>query len=70
MQIKILNKGYLLVELTTPKLIVVRKDDEGGIEVGPYLTEIDTGIFYSKYDFGNILKIKVLGFGLDIWWMV
>jgi len=68
MQIKILNKGYLLGHITTPRLILVRKDkDNGEIEFGPYLTEVDTGIFYSKYDYGNILKVKVLGFGIDIW---
>jgi hypothetical protein len=69
-QIKILNKGYLLLEVTTPEVVLLRKDEFGGYEVGPYITKIETGFFYSKYDYGNILKVKVLGFGLDIWWIV
>ena len=69
MQINVFNKGWLLVEFTTPEIILFRKvEDE--IEIGPYITKIDTGLFYSKYDYANILKLKVLGFGLDIWWMV
>lgn len=70
MQINILDKGYLLVELTTPEVILLRKDEYGFYEFGPYVTKIDTGFFYSKYDYGNIIKFKILGFGLDIWWMV
>jgi len=70
MQIKILNKGYLLVNITTPEVLIYRKDEEGEIEIGPYITKIDSGFYYSKYDYGNILKIKLLGFGLDIWWFI
>lgn len=70
MQIKILNKGYLLIEITTPEILVYKKDEFGDIEVGPYITKIDSGFYFSKYDYGNMLKIKLLGFGLDIWWMV
>ena len=70
MQIKIFNKGYLLIEITTPEVLVYKKDEMGDIEIGPYITKIDTGIFYSKYDYGNILKIKILGFGLDVWWFI
>ena len=70
MQIKILNRGHLLIAFTTPDFLIMRKDENGDIEIGPYLSNADSGIFYSKYDFGNMLKIKVLGFGIDIWWMV
>jgi len=71
MQIKILNKGYLLVELSTPEIILIKKDKEyGDLEIGPYLTKADTGVFFSRYDYGNILKLKFLGFGLDIWWFI
>ena len=69
MKLNVFNKGWLLVEFTLPEVILYRKD-ENDIEIGPYITKIDTGVFYSKYDYGNIVKITVLGFGLDIWWMV
>ena len=70
MQIRVLNKGHLLIAFTTPDLLIIKKDENGDIEIGPYLSNTDSGVFYSKYDFGNMLKIKILGFGIDIWWMV
>jgi len=68
MKINILNRSNLLVEFTTPS-IVLHKKNETEIECGPYLTDLNTGIFYSKYDYGYMLKLQVLGVGLDIWWM-
>jgi len=71
MQIRLLNKGYLLLEVTTPNIILIRKDkDNGEIEFGPYITNVDTGVFFSKYDYGNIFKVKILGFGIDLWWFI
>lgn len=68
MKLNILNRSNLLIEFTTPN-IVLHKKNETEIECGPYLTDLNTGIFYSKYDYGYMLKLQVLGFGLDIWWM-
>lgn len=68
MKFNIFNRSNLLIEITTPRVLLHSKI-ENEIECGPYLTELDTGIFYSKYDYGYMLKLKVLGFGLDIWWM-
>ena len=70
MKLNVFDKGWLLVEFTLPEVILFRRDENDDLEIGLYITKIDTGLFYSKYDYGNILKIKVLGFGLDIWWMV
>lgn len=68
MKINILKKSNLLIEFTTPSVLFHKKDEQE-IECGPYLTELNTGIFYSKYDYGYMLKIQILGFGIDAWWM-
>jgi len=68
MKINIFNRSNILVEFTTPNIVLHRKN-ENEIECGPYLTDLNTGIFYSKYDYGYMLKIQILGIGLDIWWM-
>lgn len=68
MKINLFNKSNLLVEFTTPTILLHRKEEQE-IECGPYITELNTGIFYSKYDYGYILKLQFLGFGLDVWWM-
>jgi len=68
MKINILSRSNLLIEFTTPTLLVHRKDEQE-IECGPYLTNLNTGIFYSKYDYGYMLKVQILGFGIDAWWM-
>ena len=69
MKISVFNRSNILIDFTTPK-ILIHKNDELEIECGPYITELDTGIYYSRYDYGYMLKVKILGFGLDIWWML
>lgn len=68
MKINILNKSNIMIEFTFPSILFHRKNEQE-IECGPYLTDLNTGIFYSKYDYGYMLKLQVLGVGLDIWWM-
>jgi hypothetical protein len=65
----VLNKDKLSIRLTHPKLLLHRKSDFGDIECGPYLTDTETGIFYSRYDYGHAFKLQFLGFGIDIWWL-
>jgi hypothetical protein len=65
----LLSKDKLLIKLTYPKLLLHRKGDLGDIECGPYLTDIETGIYYSRYDYGYSFKLQFLGFGIDIWWL-
>ena len=68
MKINLFNRSNFFVVFTTPKLLLHKKEEQE-IECGPYLTDLNTGIFYSKYDYGYILKLQILGFGLDVWWM-
>ena len=68
MKINIFNRSNIFIVITTPN-IVLHKKNETEIECGPYLTDLNTGIYYSKYDYGYMLKLQILGFGLDIWWM-
>jgi len=65
----ILSKDKFSIRLTHPKLLLHRKSDFGDIECGPYLTDVETGIFYSRYDYGHAFKLQFLGFGIDIWWL-
>lgn len=65
----IVNKEKLSIKITYPKLLLHRKNDFGDIECGPYLTNAETGIFYSRYDYGYVFKLQFLGFGIDIWWL-
>jgi len=66
---RILDKGKLSIKITYPKLLLHRKSDFGDIECGPYLTDTETGIYYSRYDYGYVFKLQLLGFGIDIWWL-
>jgi len=68
MKICLLNKSNLFIAITTPS-VLLHKKEETDIECGPYITNLNTGIFYSKYDYGYMLKLQILGFGFDIWWM-
>ena len=65
----ILSKDKFSIRLTHPKLLLHRKSDFGDIECGPYLTDTETGIYYSRYDYGYVFKLQLLGFGIDIWWL-
>lgn len=65
----VVNKEKLSIKITYPKLLLHRKTDFGDIECGPYLTDTETGIFYSRYDYGYVFKLQLLGFGIDIWWL-
>jgi len=67
-KINLFNRSNFFVVFTTHKLLLHKKEEQE-IECGPYLTDLNTGIFYSKYDYGYILKLQILGFGLDVWWM-
>ena len=69
MNIDIVNQDRLMIRLTCPKLLLHRKSDFGDIECGPYLTDTDTGIYYSRYDYGHAFKLQCLGFGIDVWWL-
>jgi hypothetical protein len=65
----VINREKLSIKITYPKLLLHRKTDFGDIECGPYLTDTETGIFYSRYDYGYVFKLQLLGLGIDIWWL-
>jgi len=65
----IISRDKFSIRLTHPKLLLHRKSDFGDIECGPYLTDTETGIYYSRYDYGHAFKLQFLGFGIDIWWL-
>ena len=69
MNIDIINQDRLMIRLTCPKLLLHRKSDFGDIECGPYLSDTETGIYYSHYDYGHVFKLQLLGVGIDIWWL-
>lgn len=58
------------IRITVPKLLFLyKKHFEGDKDFGFHLTDLDTGIYLSRYDYGNIFKVQLLGFGIYIWWM-
>jgi len=65
----IISRDRFSIRLTHPKLLLHRKSDFGDIECGPYLTDTETGIYYSRYDYGHAFKLQFLGFGIDILWL-
>ena len=65
----ILNTDKLSIRITYPKLLLHRKSDFEGFECGPYLSDTETGIYYSRYDYGHAFKLQFLGFGIDVWWL-
>jgi len=56
-----------IIRFIYPHILFHRKTDDG-IECGPFITKLDTGIFYSRYDYGYIFQISILGFGVNIVW--
>ena len=56
-----------IINFTYPNILFHRKTEDG-FECGPFISQLDTGIFYSKYDYGQIIKISILGFGVYILW--
>lgn len=70
MKINFFNRSNLLITFTSPNILLYSKDEDGYREYGPYITDLNTGIFYNHYDYGYVLKIQFLGFGIDAWWMV
>jgi len=54
-----------IIDITLPKILVHRKTEDG-FECGPYITDLDTGIFYCEYDYGKVLQISFLGVGIRI----
>jgi len=56
------------VEFLFPKILFYKKTEDG-FECGPIITDLDTGIYYSKYEYGRIFKAVLLGFGIYITWI-
>jgi len=55
---------------TAPKILFLyKKNLEGDRDFGFHVTNLDTGLYFSDYDYGYILKLQILGFGVYIWWM-
>jgi len=59
-----------LIKILVPKLILFNNiKEEYSLECGFYLSNLDTGVYYCRYDFGCEIKIALFGFGLYIWWL-
>jgi len=54
-------------KILLPKLLLHRKTEDG-IECGPCISRLDTGIYYCLYDYGQVMSISFLGFGIYLWW--
>lgn len=58
-----------LIRILLPKILVRKLNrEEEMLEYGLYISNLDTGIYYCKYDFGKEFKISLLGLGLSVWW--
>ena len=57
-----------IIDLLWPKILIHRKTDDG-FECGVFVSNLDTGIYYSEYDYGKIFKITLLGFGVSVNWI-
>jgi hypothetical protein len=64
-----INTAAMMLKITYPKILIYRKKDSGDMDCGLHFTDLDTGIFYSRYDYGRIFKLQLLGIGVDIWWL-
>ena len=54
-----------IIELVYPKLILHKKTEEG-FDCGLFIRDLDTGIYYSKYDYGQIIQVSLLGLGIRV----
>lgn len=56
-----------LFKIITPRILFHRKTEEG-FDCGPFISNLDTGIYFSKYDYGYVFQISFLGVGINITW--
>jgi len=64
-----MQKNFL-IRILSPKLLLHKTNkEEDLLECGFYLSNLDTGIYFCKYDYGKEIKIAFLGFGVYIWWL-
>ena len=57
------------VRLTVPTLLVYHKNVHGDTEWGLCLRHCDTGVYVCHYDYGHVVRVQLLGVGVDVWWM-
>lgn len=63
-----LQKNFL-IRFLAPKLLLYKTvKEEGLLECGFYLSNLDTGVYFCKYDFGKEFRLVLFGFGFFIWW--
>jgi len=62
-----MQKNFLIKFLTPKLLLHLTVKEEELLECGFYLSNLDTGIYFCKYDFGKEIRVLLLGFGIYIW---
>jgi len=54
-----------IIDFTFPKILFHKKTDDG-FECGPFIRDLDTGIYYSEYDYGKVFQISLFGIGIRV----
>jgi len=63
-----LQKNFL-IRILLPKLLLCKiNKEEETLECGFFISNLETGIYYCKYDFGREFKLAIAGFGISLWW--
>ena len=57
------------VRFTFPKILFIYNKGYDDKNFGLHVTNLDTGVHVSAYDYGYDLRIQLFGFGVCIWWM-
>jgi len=68
MKISILNKKTFDVYICLPRVSVFSIDkDIDDLQVGPQFRDLDTVLYFSRYDYGYVFEFTILGLGISIW---
>jgi hypothetical protein len=57
------------IRFTFPKFLLIYNKSNEDKNFGLHVSNLDTGVHLSAYDYGFDLKLQFLGFGVCIWWM-
>lgn len=68
MKLSILSKSTFDIYVCFPRVSVFNVDKEfDDLQVGPQLRDLDTVCYFSKYDYGYVFEVTILGIGISIW---
>jgi hypothetical protein len=66
-----IDKHMVDVSLCIPRVLIGYRyvNDIDLKEYGIGLSDCDSALSYSSYDYGHTFELRLLGFGISVWWL-